>query len=220
MALECPLCKEKIDVSEIEPGMQSVCPKCGEEIVVPKRFNQKRKTSGMAIASFISSILGLGFLAPIIVMGYSNYNIEISLLKSIIVIGFIFAFDGLVLGLAAMRQIKKDEKEKRGNSLAAVAAILGVYFTVVSINFLYVLHNRPYNASAYSAGRNARLSQEVWYNEPHFPHYTDQLSDFLSFDRNLTDDTEVTFIFGECNSTGYTFTTKHKKGSQTYLFTE
>ena len=106
--------------------------------------------------------------------------------------------------------------------LMIVVAIIGILALIAIPNFIS-LRARAYNASSRSAGRNAKLSQEVWFNEAGGDisgGYTDQLSDLLSFDKNLTDDTDVTFIFGDCNTVGYTYTTQHSNGSQTFLFTD
>lgn len=74
---------------------------------------------------------------------------------------------------------------------------------------------QAYDNSAQSAGRNAKLAEEVWYNEQGgpFPSYTDQLSDLLTVDHNLNDDPNVTFAFGVCNSSGFILWTEHALGT-------
>jgi len=107
--------------------------------------------------------------------------------------------------------------------LMIVVAIIGILALIAIPNFIS-LRARAYNASSKSAGRNAKLSQEVWFNEAGGDvsgGYTTELSDLLSFDKNLTDDTDVTFLFGTCNVSGYTFTTSHNNSSATtYEFTD
>ena len=41
-----------------------------------------------------------------------------------------------------------------------------------------------------------------------------------AFDRNLTDDPNVTFLFGEANCSGYTFNTSHVNGNITFHMTD
>jgi hypothetical protein len=83
--------------------------------------------------------------------------------------------------------------------------------------------SKAYHYSVKKQGRNAKLAEEVWSNDYQGDNpkpYTTELSDLLSYDKNLTDDTDVTFIFGVCNSSGYTFTLQHLHDSGTYLFTD
>jgi len=106
--------------------------------------------------------------------------------------------------------------------LMIVVAIIGILALIAIPNFMS-LRARAYNASSKSAGRNAKLSQEVWYNEAGGDvsgGYAVGLQWLLSFDRNLTDDTDVTFLFGTCNSSGYTFTTSHANSAETFFFTD
>jgi len=81
-----------------------------------------------------------------------------------------------------------------------------------------------YDSSAQSAGRNARLAEEVYYND-HGGEisggYTCHLDDLLVYDNNLTDDPDVTFNFTACNCSGYTFTTTHRLGcGRVYTFSD
>ncbi len=102
--------------------------------------------------------------------------------------------------------------------------------SIFVVNDVCDLRIRVYDASAKSAGRNAKLAQEVCFDGekcpglcrlPEFSRaYYNDLSDLLSFDKNITDDPEVTFTFGECNCTGYTFTTQHTKSTNTFIFTD
>jgi hypothetical protein len=91
--------------------------------------------------------------------------------------------------------------------------IWALLFVGAFLSLFINVRRRIPDLSACMAGKHARYTQEVWYNENGGDisgGYTDQLSDLLSFDKNLTDDEGVTFIFGQCNATGYTFTTVHK----------
>ncbi len=107
--------------------------------------------------------------------------------------------------------------------LMIVVAIIGILALIAIPNFIS-LRARAYSASSKSAGRNAKLSQEVWFNEAGGDisgGYATGLDYLLSFDKNLTDDTDVTFLFGGCNASGYTFTTSHANApAQTFQFTD
>jgi len=79
------------------------------------------------------------------------------------------------------------------------------------------------NPSAESVGRNARIAEELHYENTggaNGGYYTDDLDDLLAFDRNLTDDPNVTFLFGEANCSGYTFNTSHVNGNITFHMTD
>jgi len=96
--------------------------------------------------------------------------------------------------------------------LMIVVAIIGILALIAIPNFISI-RAKAYEASAVSMGRNAKVAMEVYYNE----HggdidgaYTEYLSDLLSFDRNLTDDSDVTFEFVSVTNSGYTYYTVHK----------
>jgi len=74
------------------------------------------------------------------------------------------------------------------------------------------------NESARHAGQDARLAEELHYANN--MTYADNLTDLLTWDQNLTDDPLVTFLFGTCSQTGYTYTTRHTNGDIDYLFTD
>jgi len=77
-----------------------------------------------------------------------------------------------------------------------------------------------YDADARSAGRAAGLAEELFYqSQASEPQYTDRLSELLKWDEHLTDDPEVTFVFGSCEGSGFTFTTSHAKGNKKQVFT-
>jgi len=91
------------------------------------------------------------------------------------------------------------------------------------------LDRLSYNKSAQSAGRNAKLAEEVYYNDCEGRgggdcqgHYTDKLASLLRYGRDLTDDPLVTFSFGNISTSGYTFTTTHKCscGRTVYTWTD
>ncbi|MBZ0273283.1 prepilin-type N-terminal cleavage/methylation domain-containing protein [bacterium] len=106
--------------------------------------------------------------------------------------------------------------------LMIVVAIIGILALIAIPNFIE-LRAKAYDSSAQSAGRNAKLAEEVYYND----HggdisggYSSDLADLLVYDRNLTDDAAVTFVFSHASSSRYTFTTKHNNGKTTYTWTD
>ena len=95
-------------------------------------------------------------------------------------------------------------------------AIVGIIISSISILLLlecnYTGGNKyNYDASAKSAGRMAKLAEEVYYNT--HATYTSNLDALLAIDRNLTDDTNVTFIFDHASDRGFTLHTEHASGS-------
>lgn len=112
------------------------------------------------------------------------------------------------------------QKEKpKGNALVT---LVGVGALIAIPNFI-ALRAKAYDASAQSAGRNAKIAEEVYYQNSFGDNggsYLASLKDLLEWDKNLTDDPEVTFIFGGCDTSGYTFTTSHAKGRQPFNYTD
>ncbi|MDP8225242.1 MAG: hypothetical protein P9L99_17915 [Candidatus Lernaella stagnicola] len=94
----------------------------------------------------------------------------------------------------------------------AVIFVVGILALIAIPNFIH-LRSKAYDASAQSAGRNAKSAEEIYYLSAKPSTYTDSLDSLLVFDSTLLDDPDVTFEFGSCNSEGYTFTTVHAKGS-------
>ncbi len=78
------------------------------------------------------------------------------------------------------------------------------------------------NSSAQSAGYNAKICQELEYQNTNIDstggRYADNLETLLAWDKLLTDDPMVTFTFGACNSSGYTFSTTHAQGDRSFDF--
>jgi hypothetical protein len=158
MIVECPHCKEKVDVPEIAPEAKTVCPNCQGEINnsdIPVGASPKAKRMPRVLR--VSPFILIAILAAIGIIKYFNDRTQ------------------------------------------------------------------TYDASAKSAGRNAKLAECICFNDVSsgcYLTFTDELSKLSSFNEYVTDDPEVTFIFGDCNSTGYTFTTQHVKSSKTFLFTD
>ena len=78
-----------------------------------------------------------------------------------------------------------------------------------------------YDCHAKNVGRNAKLAMEFSaVLDESGTRYKSNLIDLLIFDRNLTDDPDVTFSFGIVTSSGYTFTTSHKRGKTIFTWTD
>jgi type IV pilus assembly protein PilA len=106
--------------------------------------------------------------------------------------------------------------------LMIVIAIIGILALIAIPNFVQ-LRAKAYNASAQSAGYNAKIAEELYYQNSGGDNgggYSDALVKLLNWDKNLTDDSDVTFTFGTCNQSGYTYTTEHAKGDTQYPVTD
>ncbi|MDP8222000.1 MAG: prepilin-type N-terminal cleavage/methylation domain-containing protein [Candidatus Lernaella stagnicola] len=106
--------------------------------------------------------------------------------------------------------------------LMIVIAIIGILALIAIPNFVQ-LRAKAYNASAQSAGYNAKIAQELYYQNSGGDNgggYTSSLADLLAWDKNLTDDALVTFSFVGSNQSGYTFNTSHHKGDTSYEFSD
>jgi len=182
-------------------------PQMGQQVMPPPPGQTPPKTSGLAIASLVAAVL------------------------SFFCFGIIVGPIAIILGVKAMKKIKAEPQTYAGHGLALAGTIVGAvatffYFIIVVLiaipNFIQ-LRGRAYDAAAQSAGFSAKIAQELHFQESGGENggsYTDQLSDLLKWDKNLTDDSSVTFIFGDCNSEGYTFTTRHANGVTDKIFTD
>jgi Tfp pilus assembly protein PilE len=166
----------------------------------------QKTTPALAIWSFVLSLIGM---------------------VSCLFLGVV----GIFLGFKARRLIDDNPEQYQGRGLATAGIILGgiqVVLLPVAVLALIAIPNfinlrvNAYNASAQSYSYNAKIAEELYYNLSNAENgsYTDNLRDLLAFDKNLTDDSDVTFIFGNCTSIGYTFTTTHANGDAEYPVTD
>ncbi len=122
------------------------------------------------------------------------------------------AFVGGIFGLAGFTWISAKPNKWRGISLAWFCILIAGATIFGSV---YIpLKDRPYGANAKSAGRSAKLAEEVYYNdrdENQEGQYTTNLDLLLQVDKNLTDDPKVTFVFLHASNSGFTFYTQHAK---------
>jgi hypothetical protein len=228
----------RLDLTAIPPGAQFLCPGCSTTFVRPPDAapappppsviavpplgagsppayplgtppGPPPKAAGMAIAAMILSIVGT-FICPIV---------------SIV---------GIILGFVANGRIKADPRRLGGGGMALAGIIVGfagmgfwLLFSLIMVPLIAIpnfvnLRAKAYNSSAQSTSYNAKIAEEVYRQNNRGDHdaYTNRLSDLLKWDKNLTDDPAVTFTFGACNNSGYTFTTTHAKGDMSYLTTD
>ena len=101
--------------------------------------------------------------------------------------------------------------------LMIVVAIIGILALIAIPNFIN-LRKRAFNSSAESAGRNAKTAQEVYYQD--HDGYVNDLVRLVGVDRNLGDDTQITFTFLGSDLEGYTYVTSHFRGDQSYRWTD
>ena len=237
MEFVCPTCRMRLDLTDIPPGAQFMCPGCSSKFFLPPQMGQAaltpslgasaptpplspplpplgapdyaapRRTSGMAIASMVLSIVGLliYFLFPLLLVG-------------------------VIFGFVSLSSIKRTPERLAGRGMALAGVIVGfvgITFWVGVAVFIAALGSasaRPeaHNAAARMASANARIAEEVNFQNTRGDHggrFADQLSDLLKWDRSLTNDQAVTFTFGACNHSGYTFTTTHANGDTSFLIT-
>lgn len=106
--------------------------------------------------------------------------------------------------------------------LMIVIAIIGILALIAIPNFVQ-LRVRAYNASAQSSGYNAKVAQELYYQNTHSGAggtYASSLASLLELDKNLTDDAYVTFSFTNATTSGYTFSTRHNSGDTWFSFND
>ena len=99
--------------------------------------------------------------------------------------------------------------------LMIVVAIIGILALIAIPNFIE-LRKRAFNSSAESAGRNAKTSQEIYFQD--YSMYGNSLGAVLKYDQNLTDDAQVTFSFRGADMEGFTYVTSHYRGDDSYTW--
>ena len=105
--------------------------------------------------------------------------------------------------------------------MLVVIVIIGI-LALIAIPSFTVARYKAYNATAESAGKSAKLCEDVYFQEhqdSNYP-YTSRLSDLLVHDRNVTGDGGVTFIFTYTGDTNFTFSTSHVRGDKKYLYSD
>jgi prepilin-type N-terminal cleavage/methylation domain-containing protein len=106
--------------------------------------------------------------------------------------------------------------------LMLVVAIIGALAMIAIPNYQGFRAN-AYNVTAQSAGTHAKMAQEMRYQITGGDvdgHYATDMEELLQYDRNLSENTDVTFIFGNVISTGFTFYTSHRMGTSMFTFTD
>lgn len=102
--------------------------------------------------------------------------------------------------------------------ILAVLASVALIIAGLVINAVLFIRPKYYDRLALSNGLHAKMAQEVYYQNTggeNGGHYTTSWKALFPEDlRTGLEDPGVTFIFGECNSSGYTFTTSHAMGNK------
>jgi prepilin-type N-terminal cleavage/methylation domain-containing protein len=105
--------------------------------------------------------------------------------------------------------------------LMIVVSIIGVLALIAIPNYQN-MRSKAHDASATSAGRVAKLAEELYYQEHHNDGftYTSHLAHLTQIDRNLDDDAGVTFVWSYAGVSNFTFTTSHQRGTRTFIYTD
>jgi prepilin-type N-terminal cleavage/methylation domain-containing protein len=90
--------------------------------------------------------------------------------------------------------------------LMLVMAIMGILAMVAMPNFVH-LREKAEEASMISVGKDLQTTMEI-YDKFH-GRYTADLDALSAYNKNITEDPDLTFVFGTCNASGYTFTVEH-----------
>ena len=203
----CRECNALLDVTEFTPGERVVCPQCLRVVevppVAPQAFPAQSSVSFWANAACVAAVLGaITFYPPIILAG-------------------------LLCALAALWHIGRYPKRILGHnrawaSLVVSTAVLLAYLFLVPTGLkLFTRQLVPPdlvtdNAVPSLSGNAATAEKKAEPKPEAIPKgaYTSSVKDLLSYDKHLLDDSGVTFIFGRCDSRGFTFRTLHSKGTR------
>ncbi|MCL4234551.1 MAG: hypothetical protein KJ042_08535 [Deltaproteobacteria bacterium] len=137
----------------------------------------------------------------------------------------------IAISLLILRLVRRSPDRYAGRNLALAAMVIAVAAMMLGIVIrisVQRLAEAPAptmtgaQSSVYSSGRNAMLAQTMYYNDQDSgdPTYADDLETLLRYDKRLKIDSSVTFIFGSCNQSGYTFTVKHAESPAQFVMTK
>ncbi|MCC6159856.1 MAG: zinc ribbon domain-containing protein [Deltaproteobacteria bacterium] len=141
----------------------------------------------------------------------------------------------IAIGLLMLTLVKRRPDRFGGRNLALAAMVIAVAAMMLGIVIrisVQRLAEAPAptmtgaQSSVYSSGRNAMLAQKMFYEDQAImnpsgrPSYAGDLKSLLQYDKSLTVDSSVTFIFGSCNQSGYTFTVKHAESPAQFVMKE
>jgi len=114
---------------------------------------------------------------------------------------------GLAVGCGKREKGAKAEKEAESSTEIATPAVGPPAV------------RRKADANARSAGRMAKMAEEMYYAS--HSRYTNNLEDLEFLYHGITEDEGVTFIWGVVNEDTFKLTVKHKNGSgKTYVFSD
>ncbi|MCZ7582563.1 MAG: hypothetical protein M5R36_04095 [Deltaproteobacteria bacterium] len=136
---------------------------------------------------------------------------------------------GITIILPSLRAIlnrvaRGMDKRKKTGPIIPVASATKVTWFIFSIGIVTIpnclqINPKRTDSNAHSAGHNAQMAEEIHFETNGNRGYANSLRELMKFDKNLTEDLLVTFVFGNVNAAGYTFTTTHERGSEAYTWT-
>lgn len=111
-------------------------------------------------------------------------------------------------------------------SLIFILATLIILFLISLPDYHPHMH-RNYDVSALTWGRSAKQAAEIYFekyrddlNSPEYEHSLDILDKLLPIKKSINYDRDVTFTFTSWDSLGFSFTTRHRKGGKTFIFSD
>jgi prepilin-type N-terminal cleavage/methylation domain-containing protein len=100
--------------------------------------------------------------------------------------------------------------------LLVTIAMIGI-LALIAIPRYMNYRTSAYNGAAESMSKNYEISQGA-YRAAHGNYATD-MNTLLTIDKNLLDTPNITFVWVQANSTGYTFNLKHARGDRWFTVT-
>lgn len=105
--------------------------------------------------------------------------------------------------------------------LIVVVAIIGILAGIAIPNFIGI-RQRALDNKAEGFGRKLATAEEMYYNyrNTELGIYTDNIYTLSTYDKDLFEDPNITYVFLHASRAGYTLYTTHSHGTgRTYQFT-
>jgi len=124
----------------------------------------------------------------------------------------------LALAVAAIDAVR--QKPDVGLMILMVAIPIGLGIAFILFMPLALNWQGQYICERLSeTGRRAKLAMDSYYSGGR-EAYTNRLSDLLKIDADLDGDPDLGWKFGDCNSSGYTFTIEHSQSGSFTIQTD
>jgi hypothetical protein len=189
----CPECASPLDVSAFAAGSAVECPECRRVFPVPEYAPRAR------LAQPETSVLVIG--AEFVLVSAAVFYAPLALLS-------------LALAAAGLVDVRKNPRRLKGEarawwSMAVSAFVLLLYLALIPRPLPDLFYEEP----------PAEIEERILcLRDDRGPApggaYAHSLDVLLKVDKNLLDNPGVTFVFGDCNHWGYTFTTLHSRGAR------